>query len=320
MNFIKINKFAFLTFSCLVIYFLLAFLSIYVFLEYFSFLNPNTLNLYSENNFLLFLQKPVLFIIAIIICFVIEGYILKWENNSLSKIINFSSPSARTDVFYMWIKISGLSDFIFNIVFLGFGFYLLNLIKNYSLINTNNIPLEFILMFLCTTFLHYWYHRLMHSKYFWELHKLHHSAAEMNVLTASREHPLVVSVSVLLLSLPVFIFGVRPEIAFIYICITGIYDLFLHSKVNMVPKWARVLMIDSTAHYIHHSTHAHYYNSNYGNFFNIWDRLFKTFKKPLDNNPIPIGIVNDKLNTDKYFKEMFLVIVYWIKSLKRTFK
>jgi len=80
MNFIKINKFAFLTFSCLVIYFLLAFLSIYVFLEYFSFLNPNTLNLYSENNFLLFLQKPVLFIIAIIICFVIEGYILKWEN------------------------------------------------------------------------------------------------------------------------------------------------------------------------------------------------------------------------------------------------
>ena len=49
----------------------------------------------------------------------------------------------------------------------------------------------------------------MHSKYFWELHKLHHSATEMNIITVAREHPLVVIVSILLLALPAYIFGIH---------------------------------------------------------------------------------------------------------------
>ena len=302
--------------SSILFYFLLGAMSLHIFFNYFTFLPPDNVNLISQNEFILFFQKPTLFILAIIICLIIEKILLKSETGSYGNIKNFSSLTVKTDIFYMWIKISGVSDLLFNVLFLGFGFYLMKLISEFSLIELNNYLYELVIMFLFTTFLHYWYHRLMHHKFFWELHKLHHSATEMNVLTASREHPLVVSISTILLSLPVFIFGVSVEIVFIYAAVSGMYDLFLHSKVNLVPKWARLFMIDTLTHYIHHSKYKEHYNSNFGNMFVIWDKLFKTYIEPKDNEKVVIGIPNNNYNTGNYFQEIYLVIIRWFNSLK----
>jgi alkylglycerol monooxygenase len=119
-----------------------------------------------------------------------------------------------------------------------------------------------------------------------------------------------------LLSLPVFIFGVSVEIVFIYAAVSGMYDLFLHSKINLIPKWARLFMIDTLTHYIHHSKNKDHYNSNFGNMFVIWDKLFKTYVKPKDNEKVVIGIPNNNYNTGNYFQEIYLVIIRWVNSLK----
>ena len=145
----------------------------------------------------------------------------------------------------------------------------------------------------------------MHSKYFWELDKLHHSATEMNILTVAREHPLVVSVSIFLLCIPAYVFGIRLEIIFIYSAITGIHNLFVLSKINIIPRLATFLLIDTNYHYLHHSIDTKHLNRNFGDLFNIWDTMFRTHTNPDINKKIIFGIDNNYFNKDKNASDIF---------------
>lgn len=310
-------RFVWIVFSSLFIYSTLVYTSIYT--PFFSdFFLPNDLvDNIRENNLLLFLQKPFLFILAISICFCLEAILLKGKNTSFEAIFNLKSATARTDVFYMWLKVSGLSDLILNLIFLGFGFYLISIMQTKSIFTIDNYFFQIVIMFVFGTFIQYWYHRLMHSKYFWELHKLHHSATEMNMLTVAREHPFVVSVSVLLLALPAYIFGIHIEIIFIYSAVTGIHNLFVHSKVNIIPQWLTFILIDTKYHYLHHSSDNSHLNRNFGDLFNVWDKLFETHLKPNKDAKFNLGITENKdFNKDVYFTEIFNVFFRWLRFLR----
>jgi hypothetical protein len=93
---------------------------------------------FSILDFFVYLQKPLLFILGPGICFIVEGYLVGWNNCSFRSIVNLTTPSVRTDIFYIWLKISGLSDIIFNLIFLGFGFYFISIVSDHSLIKVNN--------------------------------------------------------------------------------------------------------------------------------------------------------------------------------------
>jgi len=270
---------------------------------------------FSILDFFVYLQKPLLFILGTGICFIVEGYLVGWNNCSFRSIINLATPSARTDIFYIWLKISGLSDIIFNLIFLGFGFYFISIVSDHSLIKINNYIIEFILTVFLITFIHYFYHRALHHPALWELHKLHHSADEMNIFTASREHPLVVAVNVILISVPSAIFGIRPEVIFVYKSLEGFYNLFLHSKVDLFPKFTESFMISTTAHHIHHSDDPAYYNKNFGMVLNIWDKIFFTYAAPDKNKKLNFGIEDTNYNKNLYLKDIIIIPIRWIKNL-----
>ena len=311
------HKIVFIILTSVLVYFILGYASIHFVYNNNTYLSAETIHHIKNSNFTLFLKKPLLFIFAIIACFLIEAILLKGKSSSFYSIFNLNSPSARTDVFYMWIKVSGISYLLLNFIFLGFGFYLISIMQTRSLFSLDNYFLELLFMFIFGTFIQYWYHRLMHSKYFWELHKLHHSATEMNILTVAREHPLVVSVSILLLCLPAYIFGIHLEIIFIYSATTGIHNLFVHSKVNIIPRWLTFLLIDTKYHYLHHSTDTKHLNRNFGDLFNIWDKIFGTHTKPKINEEFTLGIGNDNhFNKDIYIREIFQVLSRWLKLKK----
>ena len=44
----------------------------------------------------------------------------------------------------------------------------------------------FSVYFLATTFASYWHHRLMHWRWFWNLHRYHHSTPELNIFSGNR--------------------------------------------------------------------------------------------------------------------------------------
>jgi sterol desaturase/sphingolipid hydroxylase (fatty acid hydroxylase superfamily) len=273
-----------------------------------------------SNNYIIYFQKPMLYVLGISICFYVEYLVLGWKNCSLNSIVNFSSASSRTDIFYIWIKISGLTDIAFNLVFLGFGFYLISIISNHSLFKIDNYFIEFIITIFLITLIHYFYHRGLHHPLFWELHKLHHSADEMNIFTASREHPLVISIYTMLICIPSAIFGVRPEVIFIYKALEGFYNLFLHSKVDLFPQFTSKFMITTSDHHIHHSTNPEHFNKNYGMVLNIWDRLFLSYYKPNNKEKIHFGIDDINYKKDIYVRDIFLIINRWLLDFKTISK
>jgi sterol desaturase/sphingolipid hydroxylase (fatty acid hydroxylase superfamily) len=260
----------------------------------------------------------LLFILGTGICFIVEGYLVGWNNCSFRSIINLATPSARTDIFYIWLKISGLSDIIFNLIFLGFGFYFISIVSDHSLIKINNYIIEFILTVFLITFIHYFYHRALHHPALWELHKLHHSADEMNIFTASREHPLVVAVYVILISVPSAIFGIRPEVIFVYKSLEGFYNLFLHSKVDLFPKFTKSFMISTADHHIHHSTNPAHHNTNFGMVLNIWDKIFSTYFPADKNKKINFGIEDPNYNKNLFFYDILIIPTRWIRGLLRN--
>jgi sterol desaturase/sphingolipid hydroxylase (fatty acid hydroxylase superfamily) len=273
---------------------------------------------FSILDFFVYLQKPLLFILGTGICFIVEGYLVGWNNCSFRSIINLATPSARTDIFYIWLKISGLSDIIFNLIFLGFGFYFISIVSDHSLIKINNYIIEFILTVFLITFIHYFYHRALHHPALWELHKLHHSADEMNIFTASREHPLVVAVYVILISVPSAIFGIRPEVIFVYKSLEGFYNLFLHSKVDLFPKFTKSFMISTADHHIHHSTNPAHHNTNFGMVLNIWDKIFSTYFPADKNKKINFGIEDPNYNKNLFFYDILIIPTRWIRGLLRN--
>ena len=273
---------------------------------------------FSILDFFVYLQKPLLFILGTGVCFTVEGYLVGWNNCSFRSIMNLATPSARTDIFYIWLKISGLSDIIFNLIFLGFGFYFISIISDHSLIKINNYIIEFILTVFLITFIHYFYHRALHHPALFELHKLHHSADEMNIFTASREHPLVVAVYVILMSVPSAIFGIRPEVIFVYKSLEGFYNLFLHSKVDLFPKFTKSFMISTADHHIHHSTNPVHYNKNFGMVLNIWDKIFSTYLPADKNKKINFGIEDPNYNKNLFFYDIFIIPTRWIRGLLRN--
>jgi sterol desaturase/sphingolipid hydroxylase (fatty acid hydroxylase superfamily) len=273
---------------------------------------------FSILDFFVYLQKPLLFILGTGVCFAVEGYLVGWNNCSFRSIMNLATPSARTDIFYIWLKISGLSDIIFNLIFLGFGFYFISIISDHSIIKINNYIIEFILTVFLITFIHYFYHRALHHPAMWELHKLHHSADEMNIFTASREHPLVVAVYVILISIPSAIFGIRPEVIFVYKSLEGFYNLFLHSKVDLFPKFTKSFMISTADHHIHHSTNPAHHNTNFGMVLNIWDKIFSTYFPADKNKKINFGIEDPNYNKNLFFYDILIIPTRWIRGLLRN--
>lgn len=146
-------------------------------------------------------------------------------------------------------------------------------------------------VFLVGDFVHYWVHRAFHSRWLWEFHKVHHSAAVLVPATASRIH---------------FVEKIAEKIAdavmiglfagiFYYLCggevsrytLFGVtYLVFIfnslaanlrHSHVwlSFGPRIER--LINSPAqHQIHHSDAPCHFNKNFGTNLSVWDWMFGT--------------------------------------------
>jgi len=279
----------------------------------------NDFNFFNLNYFLNLYTVPLQYFLGISLIFFIEYKILGWDNSSLKSILNISNPTCRVDIFYIWLKLSGLSNIIFNIIFFGFGFYFLKTINELSIIKINNLYLEFLVAILTITFIDYIYHRICHHRLFWEFHKIHHAAEEMNILTVAREHPLVVSVRILLISLPIGIFGISAEIAVICQALLGGYNLMLHSKVFLLPKFFNFFLITTKDHHLHHSTNEIHFNKNFGNLFNFWDKLFGTYYNSKLVRKISIGVKDKNYNNKNFIQQILIAFIFWFKNLKKTY-
>jgi sterol desaturase/sphingolipid hydroxylase (fatty acid hydroxylase superfamily) len=143
---------------------------------------------------------------------------------------------------------------------------------------------QLLLTVLASDFITYVTHRWQHAvPVFWRIHRVHHSDPKVDATTELRFHPLD-DVAGLLLS-PVYaalvgwmMMGRRGLIAFMF---PSAWGLFQHANVRLPRRLDRALswvFCSPGVHRAHHSSVVQETDSNFGNVFSIWDRLFGTFK------------------------------------------
>jgi sterol desaturase/sphingolipid hydroxylase (fatty acid hydroxylase superfamily) len=142
-----------------------------------------------------------------------------------------------------------------------------------------NAPQQFLLSFVAVDYLYYWNHRVFHSRRFWALHRVHHSARHLDVLVTSRNSVLTSFLFVYVWAQTMALFLLEDGAAFsLGLALTFALDLWRHSGAA-VPPGARALLapvlILPAQHVLHHSLPGR--NRNFGANLCWWDKLHGTF-------------------------------------------
>lgn len=219
-----------------------------------------------------------------------------------------------------------LNNFLFSLlgavvqILIGLFFFKLIIFENsegIGLLSFFNIKssigqLIFSLIFLDFT---YWvYHFLMHKiPFFWRFHAVHHSDAYLDVSTALREHPLETFIRMSHYILAVAFLGPYIWIISLHQFIQIVSKLIIHGDFRLSQKVDRILsylLLTPNMHQVHHHYIRPYTDSNYGDLFSIWDRIFRTFYT-LPKNELIFGL--------DQFPEDIEKPDSWLKLLKRPF-
>ncbi len=126
----------------------------------------------------------------------------------------------------------------------------------------------------------------------WMVHLVHHSDHHVDTTTANRHHPLESLVRFSFTLLAVFILGAPIGVVMLYQSLSVVLSQFNHANINLPVKldqWLSYVLVTPHMHKVHHHYVLPYTDSNYGNIFSIWDRLFGTYMH-LDAARIVYGV------------------------------
>ena len=141
--------------------------------------------------------------------------------------------------------------------------------------------LQFIVFFYLYTFLDYWTHRIGHTKYFWPIHRFHHSAEDLCMLTHFRQHPGDI-MSIFVMNLPLGVIGAPPMVMVAINLAILAFGLLTHSRLNSNWGWVGRWALQSPNHHRdHHAVRRTPLTGNYS-IAPVWDRLFGTWGEESD--------------------------------------
>ena len=209
-------------------------------------------------------------------------------------------------------------DWILDTVGLGFQGIIIPLLQitvvyqiyNYLLPNYHqswNLPplIAFLLSFVLVDYLYYWNHRLLHSRWLWRLHLVHHTVTEMQVLGTSRNTLWTSFFIIYLWVHALFIYLLQNPTWYIAgVTLTCALDLWRHSAIaptrnsllyRLISNW----LILPQDHAWHHARGV--VACNYGANLKLWDKLHCTYYE-CDRLPDLLGV---KINLTLFQKLFF---------------
>lgn len=144
------------------------------------------------------------------------------------------------------------------------------------------LPISIISTVLLLDFMRYGAHAAHHKiGALWRLHQVHHSDPDFDVATYARTHPVEGVIIRGLNAAAVYLLA-PPVIAVLaFEIVSVVHGFFSHANATM-PDWlARGLqkvVFTPEEHRVHHSVDYGDQNTNFGEIFPWWDRLFGTYR------------------------------------------
>jgi sterol desaturase/sphingolipid hydroxylase (fatty acid hydroxylase superfamily) len=196
--------------------------------------------------------------------------------------------------------LDGLLRLLFYLTVLSFTF-------KYAFVHIENPWLYWPLLFLLEDFAFYFEHRVDHyCRLFWAVHLTHHSSEEFNLTTGFRSS-VFQPVYRFIYFIPITLLGFDPiDIVFMYSA-TQTYGIIVHTQyINKMPKWFEAVFVTPSHHRVHHASNTIYLDKNMGMCLIIWDKLFGTFQKELETEPVRYGLTKPIESKHNPFNHIFL--------------
>lgn len=136
-------------------------------------------------------------------------------------------------------------------------------------------------------------HLVQHkTKWMWRFHLIHHTDTWIDTTSANRHHPGESVIRFVFTTLGVLIVGSPMWLVFLYQSMSVVFSQFNHANISLPKKldtFISYVIVSPDMHKVHHHYILPYTDSNYGNIFSVWDRLFGTFTT-LRNEQIIYGV------------------------------
>jgi sterol desaturase/sphingolipid hydroxylase (fatty acid hydroxylase superfamily) len=113
----------------------------------------------------------------------------------------------------------------------------------------------------------------------WRIHAIHHSDEKVSALTGLLHHPAEALVSYFLILVLGILVGLPMVALVIYGFVSALHNAFVHADVTLPKRLDRILrtvIVTPSMHRTHHLASAREGDSNFGQIFSIWDRIFRT--------------------------------------------
>jgi sterol desaturase/sphingolipid hydroxylase (fatty acid hydroxylase superfamily) len=152
---------------------------------------------------------------------------------------------------------------------------------------------------------HYVQHK---TKVLWRFHLIHHTDTWIDTTSANRHHPGESVIRFLFTTFAIIIVGAPIWLFFLYQSLSVFLSQFNHANITLPEKsdnFISYFIVSPNMHKVHHHYVLPYTDSNYGNIFSVWDRLFGTFSiLPMDQ--IIYGI-DTHMNPEEHNKLLSLL-------------
>jgi sterol desaturase/sphingolipid hydroxylase (fatty acid hydroxylase superfamily) len=129
-------------------------------------------------------------------------------------------------------------------------------------------------------------------RWMWRFHLIHHTDPHVDATTANRHHPGESVIRFAFTTLAAVLAGAPMYLIMLYQSMSAALSQFNHANIQL-PAWLENslgwLIVTPKMHRVHHHYVLPYTDTNYGNIFSIWDRLFGTYAV-LANDQIVFGI------------------------------
>jgi len=218
-----------------------------------------------------------------------------------------------------------VTSLLVNLVFglLTLGIILWSADHQLGLLNMIDVPLwiklivgVMMLDFLAQWVAHYMLHRV---KWMWKLHLVHHSDTMVDATTGTRHHPGDYLVREVFSLVTVLIFGIPLGVFVLYRILTIFFTYITHANIKIhqdLDKAMSYVFISPAMHKFHHHFERPWTDTNFGNIFSFWDRIFGTFVYE-DTSKIRYGV--DVLPDDKANDIAYQLKVPFNKEVKTDY-
>ncbi len=143
-------------------------------------------------------------------------------------------------------------------------------------------------------FIHFIEHKF---KWMWKFHMVHHADTHVDTTTANRHHPGESVFRAVFTMIGVVLCGAPMWLVMLYQSLSAVLSQFNHANIRL-PLWLDKaiswVIVSPDMHKVHHHYVRPQTDSNYGNIFSIWDRLFGTFNyTPVEQLRYGLDVLDD---------------------------